>query len=109
MSITRVHNMQTSTTGKAYALKDRETVGNYLAEHLRGITSSDGKSILKQYMFLCMRNNSINIGKMIYKNLVTSKDITLSEKIKTHLIYTYGFIRKFLSSSYYKIRFNAKR
>ncbi len=109
MSITRIHNMQTSTTGKAYGLKDRETVGKYLAEHLRGIKSSDGQSVLTQYMFLCMRNNSTNIGKMIYKDLVLHKDITLAEKIKTYLIYAYGFMRKRLSSLYYKVRFGTKR
>lgn len=109
MSITRVHSMQVSSTGKAYGIKDREKVGMFLCENLGGISDSNGNNILKQYMYLCMRNNSTNIGNIIFSKLRTQKEVLLYDTIKFYCMKIYGSLRKVLTKIYYKIKFNAKR
>ena len=106
---TRIHNQQTSVTGKEYGLKDREVVGRYLAEHLRGLRNSNGESLLEQYMLLCMRNNSLNIGNMIYKQLCERKELRAGKRIQAHLMKYYGMLRKKVSKVYYTVRYHSGR
>lgn len=109
MSITRIHNKQVSTTSKELGLIDREKVGMYLAENLGDIVDSNGKSIIKQYLCFCMRNNSTNIGNIIFTKLKEEKKINVLEKMFVHVMAAYGYFRKFVSKGYYRIRFGVKR
>lgn len=106
---TRIHNKQTSVTGKEYGLKDREVVGRYLAEHLKGLQNSKGESLLKQYMRLCMRNNSLSIGNMIYRQLCERNELSVGERISTNAMKIYGIMRKKASLVYYSIRYHSAR
>lgn len=106
---TRIHNQQTSVTGKEYGLKDREVVGRYLAEHLQGLQNSKGESLLGQYMLLCMRNNSLNIGNMIYRQLCERKELSAWDQIRANAIKLYGIIRKKASKAYYTILYHSGR
>ena len=107
--LTRIHNQQTSVTGKEYGRKDREVVGRYLAEHLQGLHNSKGESLLKQYLWLCMRNNSLNIGNMIYRQLCEQGELSIGERININATKLYGIIRKKLSLIYYAMRYHSAR
>ena len=109
MSITRIHNMQTSTTGKSYALHDRDRVGRYLAENIKDITNSKGQSILKQYMYMCAKNNSLEIADIIYSNMKKENKLSPADKFGMLFLKRYGILRKCMVSVYYKIRFGTKR
>ncbi len=106
---TRIHAKQVSATGKAFALRDRERVGTYLAEHLKGLKSSNGEVLLKTYMLLCMRNNSLLIGERIYKDLLSLHELTFTDKLKTRSIKLYGKLRKSLVKMYRRLIYSARR
>ena len=106
---TRIHNQQTSVTGKAYGLKDREVVGKYLAEHLQGLKNSKGVSLLETYMLLCMRNNSLNVGNMIYGQLCERKQLSAGKRLRANAMKLYGIMRKKASKVYYTIRYHSGR
>lgn len=106
---TRIHNQQTSVTGKEYGLRDREVVGRYLAEHLQGLKNSKGELLLVQYMLLCMRNNSLNIGNMIYRQLCERKELRFSKRLSANAMKLYGIIRKKASYVHYTIRYHSGR
>lgn len=106
---TRRHNKQTSVTGKAYGVRDREVVGTYLSHHLKGLESSDGKNLLKVYMNLCMRNNSLSVGNKIYKDLCAEKELSFCEKVHANWLRSYGKVRILLSKVYYTVLYRSGR
>lgn len=109
MSLTRIHNKQVSTTGRAYADKDRVVFGLYLAEHLGNLMTSNGKSILKQYMFLSMRRKNKIVSEVIYKKLKEENKLTVLDYVNIASSKLYGFSRRKMVQIYYKIRFGTQR
>lgn len=103
----RVHEKQISSTGINYGLIDREVVGKYLADNLSNVRHN--KDLLKEYMYLCMRNNSINVGKYIYDSLLKKNRIKGGDKFKYYCSYFKGIAFKMVKSIYYKVEFGAKR
>ena len=77
LSITRVHNKQVSTTGRHYALADHDKVRKYLCENLDKTKGRENTDLLKQYLYLCMRNNS-SVSMLIYQKLNNEKRLELS-------------------------------
>lgn len=107
--MTRIHNKQTSATGKEYFLKDREVVGRYMIDHLQGLQNSKGESMLKQYMFLCMRNNNLNIGNIAYRQLCERNELSVKERINAKTMKLYGIMKVKASKLYYALRYHAPR
>jgi len=109
MSITRVHNMQTSTTGKKYLLVDRERVGNYMKDHLGDKVTSNGTSLLMCYMYYCAKRNNLKIAKSIYEKMSKEGQLKVAEKLRYRMVCVYGKLRKKLVTVYYRLRFGTKR
>jgi len=109
MSLTRIHPMQNSSTCKEQAIKDREKVGMYLSENLEGLKTQQGESILKRYMLLCMRNNSLNVGNHIFNKLKSQGELSLTDILRADTLKLYGKIRKRLVTVYYRLRFKTSR
>lgn len=106
---TRIHNQQTSTTGKQYQKIDLERVGEYLVEHLDGIKATDGTDLLKCYMYFCARKNNEKVAKDAYEKLLTEKRMRFSDKLRYFGMMTYGKLRKKMVTVYYRVRFGTKR
>lgn len=109
LSITRLHNSQASTVDKACGFVDREKVGKYLCENLDKTKERENIDLLKQYLYFCMRNNSSNVGRLVYQKLNSEKRLILTDKLKFLNMKAYGKMRKGISSLYYKLRFGVKR
>ena len=99
--------MQTTVTGKSKGAADAAKVGTQVAPRLRG-KYHDGKSLLKKYLFYCMRNRSYITGKLAYDILCEDKELSLLDKLKAQTIKIYGKARPFLVRTYYKLLFGIK-
>ena len=109
MSYTRIHNMQTSTTGKDYYLADRIKIGNYLTENLDRTVGGENIDFLKAYMYCSMRANNVEISNNIYKILKSKGRVNVRDIIGIRFAKMYGSMRKTAITLYYKIRFNTGR
>ncbi len=105
--LSRVHAMQTTVTGKSKGAADAAKVGTQVAPRLKG-RYFEGKSLLKKYLFYCMRNRSYVTGKLAYDILCEEKELTLLDKVKANAIKLYGKARPFLVRVYYKLLFGIK-
>ncbi len=105
--LSRVHAMQTTVTGKSKGAADAAKVGTQVAPRLRG-KYHNGKSLLKKYLFYCMRNRSYVTGKLAYEILCEDNELSLFDKIKANAIKLYGKTRPFLVRVYYKLLFGIK-
>ncbi len=100
--LSRVHAMQTTVTGKQYGAMDAVKVGNYMVENLPSL----GNDILKHYMFICFRNNSLTVGRKAYAKLKHEGALSLCDRFKAKCLRIYGSIRPFLVRVYYKLFFH---
>lgn len=109
MSITRIHNMQTSTMCKEYKQKDREKIAKYLLEKLDGMVDSKKHDLLKEYLFMCVFKGIRNGGANIYKYLDSCGRITFSDKCRMKMLKIKGGMRNYIANKYYKIRYGVCR
>ncbi len=109
LSITRIHNMQASTTAKAYLEVDRKKLGAYMLEHLDEAAVTDGTDLLKCYMLFCARKNNLHVAKAAFEKLSAQKRLSFAEKVHYYGMTTYGKMRKKMVTVYYRVRFGTKR
>lgn len=109
MSLTRLHNMQTSTTGRQFMMRDREKTAEYMSKKLVGLTDTKNHNLMKEYMFLCFYNGIEVYGKKIYKELAKGKDVTFFDKCKLGIVKLKGLMRARLVLIYYKLVYGVDR
>lgn len=109
MSITRIHNMQTSTICKEYKQKDREKIAKYLPEKLDGMVDSENHDLLKEYMFMCVFKGIKNGSTNIYEYLDSCGRITFSDKCRMKMLKIKGEMRNYIAKKYYKIIYGVDR
>lgn len=105
--LSRVHSQQTTVTGKNLGVADQKIVGTFMVENLNGMFNGN-ENLLKKYMYLCYRNNSIAAGNYAVKLLKENKQLSLLEFLKAYEIKLYGQIRPLLVKAYYKVFFRIK-
>lgn len=109
MSYTRLHNMQTSTTGKQYLMRDRERIAEYMSHELEGVCDTKGRKLFKEYMFMCSFSGVEDISRKMYEKLKASGEADLFDGCKLHILNYMGKVRRELARKYYLIRFGVKR
>lgn len=109
MSITRLHNMQTSTTGQQFRKADREKTAEFLSEALVGMTDSENNNLLKEYMFFCTFEGMHEWAVKIYGELKARKEIQVWDFFWMHLLKIFGKTRAYIARKYYLIRYGIKR
>ena len=96
MSITRIHPQQDSSTKRELYLVDRRKTDEYLLEHLKSVYTSDGQSLLKQFLCECYRDDDSRTAKKLYKAINEDGDMSVSEKIQYKKMWAYGKIKNLM-------------
>jgi len=109
MSLTRLHNMQTSTTGQGFRQADRKKTAEFLSKKLVGMTDSKNNNLLKDYMYLCVFEGLNEWGIKIYYELKKRKEANVGDFFRLHLLKVTGRIKACLAQKYYLIRYGVKR
>lgn len=88
--LSRVHSMQTTTTAKHLGPADADKVGAYMVDNLQGLNNSNGENLLKKYMLLCYRNQSLKSGNRALDILKKNGEINSGEILRAKCMNVYG-------------------
>ncbi len=100
--LSRVHDNQTTVTGKHLGRNDADIVGANMVKCLYGMQNED-LYLLKHYMFLCCRNNSQKTRKLAYDASKEKGILNIKDKFKYRYMTVYGKIRPYLVRVYYTV------
>lgn len=103
--LSRVHEKQTTVTSKHLGRQDALQVGEFLIDQLE--KRDDAGALLKQYMFLCLRNRS-PMAKKARAILGRKKQLSVRERIRCKWMQLYGGLRPVLVKLYYKLFFHIR-
>lgn len=105
--LSRVHGAQVTVTGKHMGREDAVKVGSYMVDNLADMYYKK-VNLLKKYMYLCYKRNSLETAQKAYLKLKEMKKINLFTQIKIFFVKLFGQIRPALVKAYYKIFFGIK-
>lgn len=98
--MSRIHNGQVTVTKKHLYRQDLQMVGPALVNRLVSLPK-EGPSLLKEYMYLCCRENNVSTAKLAYAILKDRKKLSFVNVCRFWILRFYGIVRPLLVRLYY--------
>ena len=98
--LSRIHNEQVTVTKKHLYRQDLQAVGPALVKRLVSLPEKNF-SLLKEYMYLCCRENNVSTANLAYAILHERKHLSLASVCKFWILRLYGVVRPLLVKIYY--------